>query len=105
MKTSRSIAAVALGAAAVLGTVAAAPAIAHVLDKPSASAPAHQYEEHEFTGSSTSADAFRAWFGGKKFVKPYIETMDLVELEVNDTQTAQAGDIIYKDEDGNFWIK
>lgn len=103
MKFSRSIAAVAIGAAAVLGSVAASPAIAQAIG--CHKAPAQKYEEHRFSGSSTSVDAFQAWFDGEEFVEPVVETLDLRELQVNDTQVAHAGDIIYKDEDGKFWVK
>lgn len=103
MKFSRSIVAVAIGAATVLGAVAASPAIAQAIGCPFA--PAHKYEEHRFSGSSTSADAFKIWFNGGVYIEPIVETLDLVELQVNDTQVAHAGDIIYKDENGNFWVK
>ncbi|MBC6806648.1 hypothetical protein CRD17_05420 [Corynebacterium sp. LK30] len=103
MKFSRSLAAVIIGAAAVLGSVVASPTIAQAISCPFA--PVHKYEQHRFSGSSTSADAFQVWFDGGVYVEPIVETLDLVELQVNDTQVAQAGDIIYKDEDGNFWVK
>lgn len=73
----------------------------------SASAAEYQphFEEHTFTGSSTSAAAFQEWFAGEEFVRPTIETRDLTELKVNEFQTAQAGDVIYKDDSGEFWIQ
>ncbi|MCH6195892.1 hypothetical protein MHT86_00010 [Corynebacterium mastitidis] len=63
------------------------------------------YEEHLFTGSSTSVAAFQEWFAGGEFVQPEIETRDLRELEVNEFETAESGDTIYKDDQGRFWIK
>lgn len=92
-----------IGVAAVLGAVAVAPTVMQAIE--GNKAPAQKYEEHRFSGSSTSADAFQAWFDGGEFVEPTVETLDLRELQVNDTQVAHAGDIIYKDEDGNFWVK
>lgn len=102
MKFSRSVAAITIGAAAVLGATAA-PAIAETVG--CHKDPAPSVEEHRFSGSSTSARAFQIWFDGGEFVQPTIETMDLRHLRVNDTQVARAGDVIYKDADGNFWIK
>ncbi|MDO5030845.1 MAG: hypothetical protein Q4E11_09760 [Corynebacterium sp.] len=103
MKFTRSIAAVAIGAAAVFGTAVASPAIAQAAS--CNKAPDQQYEEHRFSGSSTAARAFQEWFDGGEFVEPTIETMDLRHLQVNDTQVARPGDIIYKDENGDFWVK
>ena len=97
MKPSRSAAAIIIGAAALTG--AAAPASAEApLSSLSEDAPAPQYEEHQFSGSSTSAQAFQV-------VQPTAETRDLRQLRVNDTQVAEAGDVIYKDENGDFRVK
>ena len=101
--TSRSIAAVIIGIVAVLGAVAVTPTVRQAIDGNKAST--QKYEEHRFSGSSSSVDAFQAWFDGGDFVEPTVETLDLRELKVNDTQVAHAGDIIDKDEDGNFWVK
>ena len=49
--------------------------------------------------------AFKVWFNGGVYIEPIVETLDLVDLQVNETQVAYAGDIIYKDENGNFWVK
>ncbi|KAA0881446.1 hypothetical protein JY506_07000 [Corynebacterium amycolatum] len=103
MKFTRSVAAVTIGAATVFGAVAASPAIAQAISCPFA--PVHKYEAHRFSGSSTSADAFKVWFNGGVYIEPIVETLDLVDLQVNETQVAYAGDIIYKDENGNFWVK
>lgn len=103
MKFTRSVAAVTIGAATVFGAVAASPAIAQAISCPFA--PVHKYEEHRFSGSSTSADAFKVWFNGGVYIEPIVETLDLVDLQVNETQVAYAGDIIYKDENGSFWVK
>ena len=103
MKVSRSLAAISIGAATVFGAVAASPAIAQAISCPFA--PVHKYEAHRFSGSSTSADAFKVWFNGGVYIEPIVETLDLVDLQVNETQVAYAGDIIYKDENGNFWVK
>ena len=103
MKFSRSLAAITIGAATVFGAVAASPAIARAISCPFA--PVHKYEAHRFSGSSTSADAFKVWFNGGVYIEPIVETLDLVDLQVNETQVAYAGDIIYKDENGNFWVK
>ncbi|KQB86340.1 hypothetical protein [Corynebacterium lowii] len=62
------------------------------------------YEQHRFSGSSTSAEAFQKWFDGEEFVEPSVETRDLTELKVNEFETAEAGDVIYKDDQGRFWI-
>ncbi len=62
-------------------------------------------EEHTFTGSSTSVAVFEEWFAGGDFVQPEIETLDIRHLKVNETQTAEAGDIVVKDANGNFWVK
>lgn len=103
MKFSRSLAAITIGAATVFGAVAASPAIAQAISCPFA--PVHKYEAHRFSGSSTSADAFKVWFNGGVYIEPIVETLDVVDLQVNETQVAYAGDIIYKDENGNFWVK
>ncbi|MDK7238171.1 hypothetical protein QP460_000445 [Corynebacterium amycolatum] len=103
MKFSRSLAAITIGAATVFGAVAASPAIAQAISCPFA--PVHKYEAHRFSGSSTSADAFKVWFNGGVYIEPIVETLDLVDLQVNETQVAYAGDIIYKDENGSFWVK
>lgn len=105
MKLSRSIAAITIGAAALGGAIA--PASAETpLSSLSEDAPApQQYEEHRFSGSSTAVQAFQVWFDGGEFVQPTIETMDLRHMRVNDTQVAEPGDIIYKDENGDFWVK
>ena len=104
MKPSRSAAAIIIGAAALTG--AAAPASTEApLSSLSEDAPAPQYEEHQFSGSSTSAQAFQVWFDGGEFVQPTAETRDLRQLRVNDTQVAEAGDVIYKDENGDFWVQ
>ena len=103
MKFSRSLAAITIGAATVFGAVAASPAIAQAISCPFA--PVHKYEAHRFSGSSTSADAFKVWFNGGVYIEPIVETLDVVDLQVNETQIAYAGDIIYKDENGNFWVK
>ena len=103
MKFTRSVAAVTIGAATVFVAVAASPAIAQAISCPFA--PVHKYEEHRFSGSSTSADAFKVWFNGGVYIEPIVETLDLVDLQVNETQVAYAGDIIYTDENGNFWVK
>ncbi|MBC3185354.1 hypothetical protein H7347_01970 [Corynebacterium sp. zg-331] len=63
------------------------------------------YEEHQFSGSSTSVAAFENWFAGGEFVKPEEETRDLRQLKVNEYETAQSGDIVYKDDQGRFWVK
>lgn len=101
--TYRTIAAVIIGIVAVLGAVAVTPTVRQAIGGNKAST--QKYEEHRFSGSSTSVDAFQAWFEGGKFVEPAVETLDIRELQVNETQVAHAGDIIYKDEDGNFWVK
>ncbi|MBK4156054.1 hypothetical protein GWO69_00770 [Corynebacterium macginleyi] len=63
------------------------------------------FEEHRFTGSPTSAAAFHEWFAGGEFVRPTVETRDITELKVNDFETARAGDVVYKNDSGEFWIK
>ncbi|KQB85370.1 hypothetical protein [Corynebacterium oculi] len=63
------------------------------------------YEEHLFSGSSTSVAAFEKWFAGEDFVKPEFETLDLRSLKVNEYETAEAGDTVYKDDQGRFWVK
>lgn len=68
-------------------------------------APATAVEEHQFTGSSTSVAAFQAWFAGEDFVKPNIETRDLRTLDLPNGEEAQAGDVIVKGTDGEFFIK
>lgn len=103
MKLSRSLVAATVGVAALLGATTTVPASAETVA--ATNDPAPRYEEHRFSGSFTSARAFQAWFDGGEFVQPEIETMDLRELKVNETQVAHAGDIIYKDENGHFWIK
>lgn len=105
MKLSRSMAAATVGVLAVIGVVTALAA--PVFNDASATEqdPAPQYEEHYYTGSSTAARAFQVWFDGGEFVEPHVQTMDLRELRVNDTQIARGGDTIYKDENGDFWIK
>lgn len=63
------------------------------------------FEEHLFNGSSTSAQAFENWFAGGEFVEPEVQTMDLRHLKVNEFQTAEPGEVIYKDDQGRFWVK
>lgn len=63
------------------------------------------YEEHVFSGSSTAVAAFEDWFAGGEFVQPEIETRDLNVLTVNEDETAEAGDTVYKDDQGRFWVK
>lgn len=106
-KTVTSLSGVALAAAcagAVLLTqaVAALPAAQAATCSCRAAA---SVEEHTFTGSSTSVAVFEAWFAGGEFIQPELETMDLRHLKVNETQTAEPGDVVFKDINGNFWVK
>ncbi|WPF65294.1 MULTISPECIES: hypothetical protein [unclassified Corynebacterium] len=89
---------VAAAAASVLalGSTAVASAV---------SEPHPGYEEHLFSGSSTSVAAFENWFAGGEFVQPEYETRDLRSLKVNEHETAEAGDTVYKDDQGRFWVK
>lgn len=98
-------------AAISVATVPTATAVAHAATADTAATTATSeavtplFEEHRFTGSSTSAAAFEQWFKGEPFVAPKHETRDLRELRVNAFEVAHAGDVIYKDDQGRFWIK
>ncbi|MCZ9309141.1 hypothetical protein ACUY3K_00220 [Corynebacterium uberis] len=102
LAAAASLAATAAGAVAVAQTAQPSGDVAATA---ATATSASQVEEHVFSGSSTSKDAFEAWFAGGEFVKPTAETRDLTELRVNEYETAHAGDTIYKDELGHFWIK
>lgn len=99
-------------------TCAAAAALALTVAGPSATAATFlegagpgqaqvhsHFEEHRFSGSTTSAEALLAWINGGEYVQPTAETRDLTEFQVNPWETARAGDVIFKDDQGNFWIK
>ena len=100
MKFSRIIGASVAGLAMIAGTAAFSTA-----ETTEASVNAAGFEEHRFSGSSTAAAAFQEWFNGGEFKEPFQQTLDLTELRVNEFETAQAGDVIYKDDQGRFWIK
>lgn len=107
--TARNIIAAMIAGAAVAGplgaaaTASAAPADTETAQ--SAEAKGSHFEEHQFSGSSTAAEAFKVWFEGGEFVEPAFQTYDLTQLRVNEYETAHAGDVIYKDDQGRFWIK
>ncbi|MBP3088618.1 hypothetical protein EML15_05585 [Corynebacterium sp. sy017] len=62
------------------------------------------WERHTFSGSSTAVSAFQKWFAGEEFVQPEIETMDLTALALPCGEIAYAGDIVYKDNNGEFHV-
>lgn len=100
--TAMALAGVCAGTALV-AQAAVAPQAAHASS--CACNAAASVEEHTFSGSSTSVAVFEAWFAGGDFVQPELETMDLRHLHVNETQTAEPGDVVFKDANGNFWVK
>lgn len=106
-KATTSLTAMALaGVCAGTALVAQAAVAPHAALAASRSCDAtNSVEEHTFSGSSTSVAVFEEWFAGGDFVQPEIETLDLRHLKVNDTQIAKAGDVIFKDANGNFWVR
>ena len=109
MNARTRIAAAIIAGATVAGPIAAAetanaaPSATESAENTEVQAPV--FEEHQFSGSTTEAEAFKVWFEGGEFVEPEAQTRDLTELRVNEYETAHAGDTIYKDDQGRFWIK
>lgn len=87
-----------------VGRIAAASITAAIALDTGPVATAETVEEHLFNGSSTSAQAFEDWFAGGEFVEPEVPTLDLRRLKVNEFQTAEPGEVIYKDDQGRFWV-
>lgn len=61
-------------------------------------------ETHQFSGASTAASSFEAWFAGEDFALSPQQTMDLSEFSLPNGDVVRPGDSVCKTEDGSFTL-